>query len=321
MPKIKYNEEKKKWEELEKYSKDGVYMDGYLKSNLDYLEKSLHNDYDLFIAIDGRERFGKSTLGGQVAKYLDPTYNLDRCVFTADQFMEAVAKAKPFQAIVFDEAHGYLGSRQSMSKFNRMLIKVMSEMGSKNLIVIIILPNFFELDKYPAIHRTSCLINVHQRGSFKLFNYEKKKQLYLKGKRFYAYNVSANFHGKFTKWFPLDKQDYQAKKDISTVEDAKINNREKKYLNQRNLLIQDLYFNYKLTQEAIAKKLPNMGRVGISEIISKDLGVVKEQAAHTIIRTREGGSNITKAGSVENKKIQDQMKIDLANKITGGLIQ
>jgi len=303
MPKIKFNEEKKKWEELEKYSKDGYYMDGYLKSNLDYLEKSLHNDYDLFIAIDGRERFGKSTLGGQVAKYLDPTYCLDRCVFTADQFMDAVAKAKPYQAIVFDEAHGYLGSRQSMSKFNRMLIKIMSEMGSKNLIVIIILPNFFELDKYPAIHRTSCLINVHQRGSFKLFNYEKKKQLYLKGKRFYAYNVSANFHGKFTKWFPLDKQDYQAKKDISTVEDAKINNREKKYLNQRNLLIQQFYNNYGLTQEAISNFLPNMGKKGISEIIAKDLGVERLLAAQIIVRNREGGSNVTKAETVEKNVI------------------
>ena len=243
MPKIKFNEETKKWEELEKYSKDGVYMDGYLKSNLDYLEKSLHNDYDLFIAIDGRERFGKTTIGAQIAYYLDSTYNLSRCVFTADQFMEAVAKAKPFLAIVFDEAHGYLGSRQSMSKFNRMLIKVMSEMGSKNLIVIIILPNFFELDKYPAIHRTSCLINVHQRGSFKLFNYEKKKQLYLKGKRFYAYNVSANFHGKFTKWFPLDKEEYQRKKDKSVIEDQTINNREKRWLSHRDNLVRYFYVN------------------------------------------------------------------------------
>jgi len=112
MPKVILDEKTGKMIELAKGAKEGFYLDGYLKSNLDYLEKSLHNDYDLFIAIDGRERFGKSTLGGQIAYYLDPTYNLDRCVFTADQFVDAVANAKPYQAIVFDEAHGYLGSRQ-----------------------------------------------------------------------------------------------------------------------------------------------------------------------------------------------------------------
>jgi len=303
MPKIKYDEKSKKWIELEKYSKDGDYMDGYLKANLDYLEKSLHNDYDLFIAIDGRERFGKSTLGAQIAKYLDPSYNIDRCVFTADQFMDAVAKAKPFQAIVFDEAHGYLGSRQSMSKFNRMLIKIMSEMGSKNLIVIIILPNFFELDKYPAIHRTSCLINVHQRGSFKLFNYEKKKQLYLKGKRFYAYNVGANFHGKFTKHFPLNHNEYQAKKDASVIEDQTINNREKRWLSQRDNLVRHFYATGEYTQEELSKIAKNIGKVGICEIISKEVPLDKELPGHKIVRNKEDGSNVTKAESAEKNVI------------------
>jgi len=143
---------------------DNFYLDGYLKSNLDLLSQSLKKDYDFFIVIDGRERFGKSTLASQIAYYLDPTYNLDRCVFTADQFAEAVEKAEKFQAIVFDEAHGYLGSRSSMSSFNKKLVKIMTEMGSKNLIVILCLPNFFELDKYPAIWRSSCLLHVHQRG-------------------------------------------------------------------------------------------------------------------------------------------------------------
>jgi len=314
MVKVKLNKETMEWEELPSYSKEGFYLDGYLKQNMDYLKKSLKNDYDFFVVIDGRERFGKSTLAAQLAHYLDPTYNLDRCVFTADQFSDAVEKAEKYQAIVFDEAHGYLGSRQSMSSFNKKLIKIMSEMGSKNLIVIIVLPNFFELDKYPAIHRSSCLINVHKRAGFMFFNYKKKKDLYLKGKRFYAYNVSANFHGAFVKHFPLDKEAYQAKKDFSTVEDAKINNREKKYLNQRNILINKFYNNYGLTQEAISNWLPNMGKVGIWEVIAKEKELEQESAAHSIIPSRGDVSNVTKAESDEKKDVNTIVPED------GGLI-
>jgi len=306
MVKVKLNKETMEWEEQPNYSKEGFYLDGILKSNMDYLKKSLYNDYDFFIVVDGRERFGKSTIAAQLAYYLDPTYNLDRCVFTADQFAEAVEKADKYQAIVFDEAHGYLGSRQSMSKFNRTLIKIMSEMGSKNLIIIIVLPNFFELDKYPAIHRSSCLINVHKRAGFMFFNYKKKKDLYLKGKRFYAYNVSSNFHGAFVKYFPLDREAYQAKKDISTAEDAKINNREKKYLNQRDYLITALSKKYDLTQEQIAEFIPTLGRKGVGQVLAKEMQPWSESPSHTIILNKGDGGNVDEGKDDETNDLLDE---------------
>jgi len=232
-------------------NEDKFYLDGYLKSNLDLLAQSLKKDYDFFVIIDGRERFGKSTLASQIAYYLDPTYNLDRCVFTADQFAEAVENAEKYQAIVFDEAHGYLGSRSSMSAFNRRLIKIMTEMGSKNLIVILCLPNFFELDKYPAIWRSSCLLHVHQRARFCFFNFKKKQDLYLKGKRFYAYNVSANFHGSFIKFFPLDREEYEAKKIKSVAEHTRANSKELRYSGMINKLIEYIRENNNISQEAL----------------------------------------------------------------------
>jgi len=236
-----------------KSNEDEFYLDGYLKSNLDLLAKSLKKDYDFFVIVDGRERFGKSTLAAQIAYYLDPTYNLDRCVFTADQFSEAVHKAEKYQAIVFDEAHGYLGSRSSMSAFNRRLIKIMTEMGSKNLIVILCLPNFFELDKYPAIWRSSCLLHVHERARFCFFNFKKKQTLYLKGKRFYAYNVSANFHGAFTKFFCLDREEYEVKKLKSVAEYERTNNKELKTSERLTKALRFIIENNEITQEELGK--------------------------------------------------------------------
>lgn len=194
------------------------WIDGYLQSNLDYIKKDVMKKYDAFLVVSGREGFGKSTLAAQIATYLDPTYCIERCCFTATQFEKAVNKAKKYDAIIFDETMGYLSSRGAMSHFNKKLIKIMSEMRSKQLFIILCIPNFFELDRYPALHRSTGLIHVYKRGYFMSFGYKKKQLLYLRGKKYYAYNVSADYHGRFPKWFPLDELEYEKKKLKSIAE-------------------------------------------------------------------------------------------------------
>ena len=217
---------------------DGVYMDGYLQANLDHVKHQVtKKDYDGFIIITGREGFGKSTLAIQIGNYLDPNFSINNVVFTAQQFQEATESAKRFSCIVFDETMGYLGSRGATSKFNRMLIKIMSEMRSKNLFIILCIPNFFELDKYPAIHRSTGLIHVRKRAHFGSYDYRKKKDLYLKGKKFYEYNVSPNFTGVFGKHFPIDKVAYEHKKQDAINHYQKTEIKDKVYKNQRNLMI------------------------------------------------------------------------------------
>lgn len=179
---------------------------------METLMENVRKDYDAFIIVSGREGCGKTTLANQLALFVDPTYNIDRCVFTAEQFLDAVENAERYQAIVFDETMGYLSSRGSMSKFNRTLIKVMSEMRFKNLFVFLCIPNFFELDRYPAMHRSTGLLHVYARGKFGSYGYGKKKLLYLKGKKFYSYNVAPDYIGNFPKYFPLDKDEYDEKK-------------------------------------------------------------------------------------------------------------
>jgi len=241
MVKVKVNS-KGKWDVLENNSKEGMYIDGYLMKNLDNVINNVKkHDFDSFIIIGGREGFGKSTLAAQLATYLDPTYNLDRCTFTANQFKEACESANKYEAIVFDETMGYLSSRGAMSKFNRELIKIMSEMRSKNLFVIMCIPNYFELDKYPAIHRSTAFINVYKRSFFGSYDYNQKKLLYLTGKKYYSYKVKANFIGKFTKYFPLDQIAYENKKQKSIREWDKESDKHKRVANKLNSLIYHIY--------------------------------------------------------------------------------
>lgn len=230
------------------------YMHMILKSNMDNLKKEvLKKDYDGFVVLDGQEGTGKSTLALQLALYCDPTFNLSRVVFTIDQFLEAVENATKGQAIVFDETMGYLGSRGSMSKFNRVLIKVFSEMRSKNLFIFLNIPSFFELDKYPAIHRSVCLLHIHKRGDFLGFNYNSKKLLYVAGKKFYSYSFpSASFIGSFVKYFPIDKKAYEEKKKKSIFEYNDAMSKEKKIQEQRNKLVRWVYANFGVTEQDIA---------------------------------------------------------------------
>lgn len=252
-----------------KVNDNEFYLDGYLKSNLDELKWDVKKDFDAVIVITGRERHGKSFLGAQVAYYLDPTYNITRCCFTLDDFLQQVKDAKPHTAVVFDEAHAYISSRQALSKMNRMLIKCLAEIGFKNLFLIIILPSFFELDKYVAVHRSTGLLQVYRRGFFACYDYKRKKTLYFYGKKTMSYSTTPNFIGRFTKFFPLDYEAYKKKKMEYVLKDE-VKPIETKFKEQRNKLIYTL------------NKQHNVPIVNIAQMLGMEWSTIK-----TIIKKQE----------------------------------
>jgi energy-coupling factor transporter ATP-binding protein EcfA2 len=217
------------------------YLDGYLKANTDAMIRDVtKKNYDGFVLVVGREGFGKSTIALQLAKYCDPNFGLDNVCFTAEQFLYAVEHAEKYQAILFDETMGYLSSRSAMSKFNKVLIKVMSEMRSKNLFVFLCIPNIFMMDWYVAQHRTTGMIYIRKRGTFGSYDYPTKKKLYIEGKRKHSYHVPPNFIGMFVKYFTVDKEEYEKKKQIAINQWAIENKLENKYKIQRDRLIREL---------------------------------------------------------------------------------
>ena len=159
----------------------GLYISDFLKHQLDIAKRALKKDWDMVFVIDGPEGSGKSTLAIQVGYYLDPTLIIDRITFTPNEFHDAVIKAKKYECIIFDEAFGGLSSRRAMSGVNHMLISMLAEIRQKNLVIILVLPSFFDLDRFAALHRTRCLLHVYsqkfKRGAFKFYDYNKKKKL------------------------------------------------------------------------------------------------------------------------------------------------
>lgn len=73
-----------------------------------------YNDEYWFL-VYGRNGTGKSTLTSQVAYYLDRTLNVDRVVFTVEDFGKQFNKLEHSQSLIYDEAAVELNSKRSMS--------------------------------------------------------------------------------------------------------------------------------------------------------------------------------------------------------------
>jgi len=197
------------------------YMDGYLNENLKTAKEVIKKDWDMIFAVDGSEGSGKSVLAMQIAYFCDPTFNLDRVVFTANSFRKTIIESKPYQAIIYDEAYTGLSSRSTMGLINRTLVGVLAEIRQKNLFIFVVMPTFFDLDKYVALWRSRALIHVYtstkfQRGFFSFYNVDKKKAMYVLGKKFYSYSrPRPNFYGRFTNHYVVDEAGYRKKKKES----------------------------------------------------------------------------------------------------------
>ena len=224
------------------------YLDGYLKRNMDEAKRVIKKDWDMIFIIDGYEGSGKSVLAQQVAKFCDSEFNVDRVCFTPEQFIKVVTNCPKFGAIVFDEAMTGLSSRAAMSEINRMLVAVLAEIRQKNLFVLIVMPCFFEMDKYAAVWRSRALFHVYtgknmERGFFSFYGQDKKKDLYVFGKKFYSYKqVKPNFRGRFTKGYTIDEDIYRAKKyealkNRERKSEGTIPPRYRKWKDQRNIMI------------------------------------------------------------------------------------
>lgn len=227
-----------------------LYLDGYLKSNLDYLSKDVKHDNDAIVVVSGREGSGKSWFTIQCAAYLDPTFNLDRVVFNPEDFKLRVKNSKKYQCIVYDEAITGLRAARWASEINQALIEMLGQIRQLNLFIFIVIPSFFELGKYIAIHRSQALLMTYKnkkgdRGQFSAYSYEKKRYMYVVGKKTYSERVTKpDFFGRFTKAFPLDEEAYRKKKFDALSAPSKLTSegvRADRYKKRLQILFQILY--------------------------------------------------------------------------------
>lgn len=197
---------------------DEFMLDGYVKTIMDTAKTTIKKDWDMIFAVDGPEGSGKSVFAQQLAFYCDPTLTVDNITFTPQEFRKAIVNANPYQSVVYDEAYTGLSARGSMGVVNRTLVSMLAEIRQKNLFIFVVMPTFFDLDKYVALWRSRGLWSIYtgedfERGYVRFYDVERKKELYIKGKKFYNYLVvKPNFRSRFTNHYTVDKKLYKQKK-------------------------------------------------------------------------------------------------------------
>jgi hypothetical protein len=222
MVKVKWNEEKKEWETLEKNSPDGIYLDGYLKQKLDNIKMIQKKNWDCFFIIDGFEGSGKTTLGSTCAYYLSDTKVTPNNICKSAK--EAKSKLGTFpdeSVLIVDEGDLAFSSGDVFTQEQKELIKITKVIRYKKMVLIIIAPCFFDLNRKIAVRRSRFLLHVYtgarmDRGKFAYFGQKKKEKLYTVGKKnFSSYSTpEADFIAKFTDFHPFGDAYDEVKEEI-----------------------------------------------------------------------------------------------------------
>lgn len=240
-----------------------VYCDPLIyKELLKVKERVLHKDRDYVAVYDGEEGVGKSVLAMQHAKILDPNFNLSQVVFTSDEFIKIIKdpKTKKGACIVLDEAFNAANNRASLTEVNRSMIGLATEMRQKNLFVLLVLPSFFDLDKYFALWRCRALFHVYftpeEDRHYIVFDKVSKKLLFLSGKKTYDYTYpKAPFPPcTFFNTYTVDETDYRAKK-AEAFKKRTVSNQARTWLMQRNVVIKHLMRTFGYTAEQMNEVL------------------------------------------------------------------
>ena len=300
---MKYCEEKYPMGSFPKQRSAGRYVDATLYDNLDILAKKITDD-NTFLATCFSSTFevgtGKSVFMQQLGEcYTDRVnkrhglnipFTTDNIVFKPKDLIETAFKLPKYSCIILDEwedAHYWSELGITLRQFFRKCRQL-------NLFIIIIIPNFFQLNIGYAVSRSIFAIDVRfegefERGYFRFYNFDRKKDLYLKGKKTYNYNVTqANFNGRFTKGYVVGEEAYRRKKDLDLREQEEI----KEKPTEREIKSQLFLKIYENLEGMTIKKLANAfdtsertGKRWISEVRKKNEGSVSsdEGREHTIM--------------------------------------
>jgi len=222
---------------MEKVTDLQYWMDTHLKTQLNTICYNMGRDWDFVVIVTGSGlvRVGKSVIAQQAGYYvahkMGTPFTLKNVVFDSEELMKTAHQLPLNSVIVYDEARATLDAKKVMERISKTLMDFFAECGMYNHLIILVLPDFFELNRRMATTRSDALINVfrsaeekklqdgtevlnYKRGYFEFYGKRRKKELYIKGKKAYDnYGVGKrNFWGEFREFWVVDKEEYMKKK-------------------------------------------------------------------------------------------------------------
>jgi hypothetical protein len=215
---------------------DGRYIDGIYYENLKELVNVIHQDMTFLAIISsstlevgtGKSVFAQQTgeawiqLVNEIHKKNLPDMSMQNIVFKPKDLIDRAFKVPKTSVIILDEwedAHYWSELGISLRQFFRKCRQL-------NLFIILIIPNFFQLPPSYAISRSVFFVDVRfegsfERGYFSFYGFQKKKDLYIYGKKTQNYKcVSPQFTGRFGDGYAVDEKLYRETKmkDLTEAE-------------------------------------------------------------------------------------------------------
>lgn len=278
------------------------WMHPTLKTNLDTLVYNLEKDWQFIIIISGdsKVRIGKSMLAQQTGYYcaymLNRPFSVDN-IFFSGQDMRVKASDMPPSVIILDESRRDLSSTKTLREETQNLIDFFNETGVLNHLIIVVIPDYFDLTKNIATGHSKYLINCfvkgeikqnergepveeYKRGYFEFFGENRKKLLYLRGKKEHDYKaVNYNFWGEFRKRWIVDEGEYERRKRafIKSENTVRLSRRDALYKAQRDALLTILHMDLHYKQSDIIKMLENHNIPMIKQQLSRILTTVNSK--------------------------------------------
>ena len=221
-----------------KRGKYSYYMDRFLKSNLDiFLNEAIPNKWDGLFIITGREGSGKSYFTSQIAAYCDINFGIKYCVYTPQQFENAIDYCKPESSIMWDEAITGANVSTHASKISVSIVSKLTQIRKKRLKIFLCFPYLSMLNKYFIARSIGGFYiyakNFADRGHGLFYDSTKLQKLYFLMKEKFRYNpqdaikvVKPNFPFNYPNVLTLDEKEYDLKKEKSRIDMAKNDSRD-----------------------------------------------------------------------------------------------
>lgn len=238
---------------------NGLGFDGLLYENLEVLSDGIINDNSFLLLISAQAlsvRTGKSTFTQLLSMAwidimkkrhnIDLDFSMDNLAFSAEEFEQKAfllhEKKQRFGPCVLDESDDLTG--HALSQEVKRIKRFLRKSGQLNLLMIMILPDFFEFPKQIAVNRSVALITVDfgekfSRGYWKFYDFKAKKMLYIKGKQYEDYGVvQPTLFGSFVNCgYLVDEQTYRKAKYRDLQEDAQKQKENNLNVIKRNIMM------------------------------------------------------------------------------------
>ncbi len=143
---------------------------------IDLIHKRINRENKNWLAIVcGPTGGGKSYSALHIAKVIDPEFNIDRVVFTAEDFMKLLNSGKLHKGnvIIWDEAGVGMPAREWYSVSNKVISYILQTFRRENLGVIFTTPSFDFIDSQARklFHAYMETMNINREEKFVTLKY------------------------------------------------------------------------------------------------------------------------------------------------------